>query len=434
VKSLRRRLIVTLWIAVTCVGAASAVIAYLQVSYQARVLLDSQLEQLAALAAGRDTLSVPRTKDGDNDIEVSTWRRDGTLEYASTPLLRTQHASKPGFSEIVLAGQPYRLYAGQIGELHVEVAQPVDVREDQAWAAALAALLPILLLVPLLAIVIALVIRALLQPVRALAGAVARRNAFAAEPLQARGLPLEVAPLVEEINKLLERQRDATQRERDFIADAAHALRTPLAALQLQADVLEGSADPTERASRLADLRSGIQRAARLSAQLLALARTDSDAPLEISAVDLDAALGEAHALYAPAASQAAIELAIDAHSYAQVRADQRGLLLIVGNLLDNALRYTPAHGRVELRAQRNGGSATVEVRDQGPGIAETELPRVFERFRKRADDARSGSGLGLATVQGLVRQLGGTVSLHNRADGHGLIARVSLPCTEQAH
>ncbi len=433
-KSLRRRLFFALLVAVCAVGALSAVVAYQQVNRQAKVLLDSQLEQLAALAAGRDTQSVPRTKDGDNDIAVATWHRDGTLEYASSPLLRQQRATKAGFSEVMLENQPYRLYAGQIGELHVEVAQPVDVREDQALAAALAALLPILLLVPLLAVVIALVLRALLQPVRELSASVARRDAFAAEPLHLRGLPSEVVPLVEEINKLLERQHEASQRERDFIADAAHALRTPLAALQLQADVLDGSPDPAERAARLADLRAGIQRAARLSAQLLALARTDSSAPIEIAAVDLDAALGEAHALYAPAANLAAIELAIDARSHAQVSADQRGLLLIVGNLLDNALRYTPAHGRIELLAKCSGGTATVEVRDQGPGIVESELQGVFERFRRRADDARAGSGLGLATVQSLVRQLGGTVSLHNRADGHGLIARVSLPCSEQAH
>ena len=113
---------------------------------------------------------------------------------------------------------------------------------------------------------------------------------------------------------------------------------------------------------------------------------------------------------------------------------DARRLLLIFGNLLDNALRYTPAHGRVELRALRSGGTATVEVCDQGPGIPDEEIPRVFERFRNAPEDSRAGSGLGLATVQGLVRQLGGSVSLHNRADGAGPDRRVNLPCTDQAH
>jgi two-component system OmpR family sensor kinase len=427
-------LLVALWIAVSCVGALSAVIAYVQVSHYAKDLLDSQLQQLAALAAGRNTQDVPRTEDRDSDIDVATWSRDGTLQYSSSALLHQKRATTQGFSDVILGKEPYRLYAAQLGDLHVEVAQPIDVRNDQAAAAVLAALLPILLLMPVLAIVIALVIRALLQPVRELARTVAQRDAFAAAPLDARDLPSEVAPLVEEINKLLTRQREAAERERTFIADAAHALRTPLAALQLQADVLEGSSDPAERAARLAELRTGIQRATRLSGQLLELAHTESGAQLNGAAVDLDSALQEVHALYDPAAALASIDLALEVHSQACVHTDARRLLLIFGNLLDNALRYTPAHGRIELRALRSGGTATVEVRDQGPGIPDAEMPRVFERFRKAPEDSRAGSGLGLATVQSLVRQLGGSVSLHNRTDGAGLVARVCLPCTEQAH
>jgi two-component system, OmpR family, sensor kinase len=433
VKSLRRRLLVALWIAVCCVGALSAVIAYLQVSHQAKGLLDIQLEQVAQLVAGRDPQSGHVAVSEDSDIEVAIWRRDGTLQYASSPLLHQQRAAAPGFSEVILNGERYRLYATRLAELYVEVAQPVDVRDDQAEAAALAALLPMLLLMPVLAIVIALVIRALLQPVRELASAVARRDAFAEGSLDARGLPSEVAPLVEELNKLLSRQREAAQRERTFIADAAHALRTPLAALQLQADVLEGSPDPTERAARLADLRAGIQRATRLSAQLLELAHTESNVSVDTMAVDLDAALTELYALYDPAATLASIELVLDVHSQAHVHADVRRLLLIFGNLLDNALRYSPAHARIELCARRSDSTATVEVRDQGPGIPEADIPHVFERFRTGPDAQRAGSGMGLATVQSLVRQLGGSVNLLNRADGQGLVARVCLPCTDRA-
>jgi signal transduction histidine kinase len=434
VKSLRRRLLVALWIAVCIVGALSAGIAYLQVSQQARGLLDNQLQQVAQLVAGRGPPGERPAINEDSDIEVGTWQPDGTLQYASSPLLQRPRATAPGFSDVILGAEPYRLYAAQVGELHVEVAQPADARDDQAEAAALSALLPILLLMPVPAIVIALVIRSLLQPVRELAAAVARRDAFAAAPLEARRLPTEVVPLVEEINKLLARQREAAQRERTFIADAAHALRTPLAALQLQADVLDGSTDPGERAARLAELRAGIQRATRLSGQLLDLAHTESDQPLDATAVDLDAALKDVHALYDPAASLASIALTLEAHTQAQVHADARRLLLIVGNLLDNALRYTPAHGRIEVRALRSGAVATVEVSDQGPGIPATEIPRVFERFRRAPEDSRAGSGLGLATVQSLVRQLGGSVSLHNRADGAGLVARVCLPCTNQPY
>ncbi|MBS0580580.1 MAG: two-component sensor histidine kinase [Proteobacteria bacterium] len=426
--SLRRRLLVALWIAVCGVGALSALIAYWQVDREANALLDHQLAQVAAMVAGRDTGSARAAGEDDSDIEVASWRPDGTLQYASSDRVRERHAARAGFSAIRLGQEPYRLYAADIGGQHVEVAQPQDLRDDQAEAAALAALLPILLLLPVLAIVIALVIRALLQPVRALAATVATREAYAEGALATRGLPSEVVPLVDEINKLLARQREAAQRERDFIADAAHALRTPLAALQLQADVLDGSPDPAERAARLADLRAGIRRAARLAAQLLHLARTESGGQSAAAAVDLDVVLEELRALQAPAAERAGVQLVIAAASGARVRGDTRRLLLIFGNLVENALRYSPPASRVEVFAQASGGGATVEVRDEGPGIAAAAMERVFARFGTAPDDRHAGSGLGLATVRSLVHQLGGEITLHNRSDGPGLIARVQLP------
>ena len=116
------------------------------------------------------------------------------------------------------------------------------------------------------------------------------------------------------------------------------------------------------------------------------------------------------------------------------MRADLRRLLLIFGNLLDNALRYTPAHGRIELQRASSGATRRSRCATRVRGSPTRSSAGVFERFRKRADDNRAGSGLGLATVHSLVSQLGGSVTLHNRADGHGLVARVCLPCTDQAH
>ena len=174
------------------------------------------------------------------------------LQYSSSPLLRQPRATVPGFSDVILGEEPYRLYAAQLGDLHVEVAQPVDVRDDQAEAAAVAALLPILLLMPVLAIVIALVIRALLQPVRDLSAAVARRDAFTEGPLDSRGLPAELAPLVEEMNKLLEpaaRSRATRTRvHRRCGARPAHPSGGPAVAGRCAGRF----GDPAERAARLA--------------------------------------------------------------------------------------------------------------------------------------------------------------------------------------
>jgi two-component system OmpR family sensor kinase len=423
--SLRRRLLLSTGLAIAVVGLGCATVAYLLVSDETRTLLDDQLTQIARLAAQTvDGSEIPGR--GDEDIVVSVWGSDQRLKFSTAtgldlPLLPA------GFKEVILKGEPYRVYSTLIAGRHIAVAQPVDIRDDQAEAAALAAFVPLLVLMPVLGIVLALVIRAQLNPVRQLATQVAQRDPFERAGLAASGLPAEVAPLVDEINRLLARQNVAAQRERQFVADAAHALRTPLAALQLQADVLEGATNPEEYAARFSDLRAGIRRAAHLSEQLLQVARSKPSADSEHLPLEVDLVLNEVVDLYQPAAAAAGIRLHLSSDTHATVRADIRRLLLIFGNLVDNALRYTPAGGEVQLRAQRAGDTVQVEVRDQGPGLAPSDLTRVFEPFYRAAGDQSGGSGLGLATVDNLVKELGGHVRLRNRDDGSGLLACVTL-------
>lgn len=424
--SLRRRLLLSSSVAIVVVGLACATIAYRQVSNQTRSLLDDQLMQVARLAA--------QTVDGselqnqsDEDIVVSVWGAERKLSFSSTTRF-TLPLLDPGFSEVPLQAEPYRIYSTIIGGRHIAVAQPVDIRDDQAEAAALAAFLPLLVLMPVLAIVLALVIRALLNPIRRLAAQVARRSPFERHGLVASGLPAEVMPLVDEINRLLTRQNAAADRERQFVADAAHALRTPLAALQLQVDVLEGATSPQEYAARFTDLRAGVRRAAHLSDQLLSLARNKPDVNPQLVRLDVAAVLSEVIDLYQPAAKAAAIVLRSNTETHATIQADSRRLLLILGNLVDNALRYTPPGGEIELRAQRTADTVQIEVQDQGPGLAEAELGRVFEPFYRAAGDQGGGSGLGLATVASLVKELDGGVRLRNRRDRSGLIACITLP------
>ena len=246
--------------------------------------------------------------------------------------------------------------------------------------------------------------------------------------LEAAGLPAEVLPLVDEINRLLARQNAAAQRERQFVTDAAHALRTPLAALQLQADVLEGATNPQEYAARFTDLRAGVRRAAHLSEQLLSVARSEPAVDPQAPAVEVAALLREVLDLYQPAAAAAGVALRLRPDARATVRADARRLLLIFGNLVDNALRYTPAGGEIELRARSAGDRVEIEVLDQGPGLPPAELTRVLEPFYRAAGDPGGGSGLGLATVANLVTELGGRVELRNREERSGLVAGITLP------
>ena len=425
--SLRRRLLLSLGVAVLVAGALSAMLAYDLVNRQTKNLLDNQLQQIAVIVGARG-VNAARPQKTDEDIEIGVWDATGKLEYASTPRLKAPLATASGFSERNLANEPYRIYTEISGGRHIEVAQPVDTRDDQAEAAAAAAFIPVLILLPVLVVVIALVLRALMHPIHEAAASVSRRSVLSSEALQSPTLPMEIAPLMDAISRLLERQGLAVQRDRQFIDDAAHALRTPLTALQLQADVLDGSNYPLERAARLKELKAGVQRIARLVEQLLSLARIESDTESEGRVVVLAETLREVCALYLPAAAAVGVSLEIRADDRATVLADPARVVLMCSNLVDNAVRHSPPGGLITLSAALDGDMVRLEITDEGTGLHPDQFERVFERFYSVPGSNKTGNGLGLATVESVVKQLGGRVSLHNRSDRSGLIARVLLP------
>jgi two-component system OmpR family sensor kinase len=437
VTSLRRQLLMSLWLSLALVGSVCAAFTYLQSRQETNALLDYQMEQVAALlgaqsfSAASPAAIYPRSNvdhDIEDDFIFNVRDAAGNLLYTSQPDVPLPPLNWLGFRTILLAGADYRVFSAASGKQHIAVAQLMELRQETAAGAAFTALLPVVILIPVLGLVIGLVIRRQLQPLRVIAQEVASRPPLAMAPLSVHGLPSELRPLIDEINRLLKRLQDALQLEQRFIADAAHALRTPLAALQLQADVLDGSDDEIERGRRLTALRAGIRRAVRLSNHLLASAHTDPVTSAVRVHSDLDAALTEIWALYQPAAVERQVNLVLDAHSAATVPGDARHLALLAGNLLDNALRYTPAGSVVTLKGFADGDGAHILVEDAGPGLAEAELEKVFERFYRAPGDSTEGSGLGLATVRSIASRLGGTVTLKNRVDRSGLVACITLP------
>ena len=422
---MRRRLVVSLWVVVVLVGASSAIFAYKQAELEAKILLDDQLMQIAGFVVSRG-VHMPRNRDDDESLEIAVWEADGHQSMRSTPFMKTPHMQGAGFTQVRLGGVPYRLYAVEYAGRHVEVAQPMDTRDDAAEGAALASLLPVAVLLPVLALVIALVIRTLLQPVREVAAAVSRRAPLASGALHTGRLPSEIIPLVEEINRLLQRQSAAVEREREFIADAAHALRTPLTALQLQSDVLKDASTPEQREARLAELREGIRRTSRLGAQLLSLARQSMDASAS-DTCDLYSACRAAAAALEPLCRERGVSIGLPPVMTMRCAGSAEQLDVVLGNLLDNALRYAPGGTSIDVSMSAHGGDVTLEIGDRGPGLPEGELEKVFSRFYRAPGDRTEGSGLGLAIVRSIVTSLGGTVRLVNR-EGGGLCAQVTLP------
>jgi two-component system OmpR family sensor kinase len=448
-RSLRRGLTLWLWAALAAVGAVCAGIGIVQAQRETQAQVDYLMQQVAhiianqpfvpGLGSGQTTTdqemlpSIYVRHDRDDDLIVTVRNDAGKLLYASPTNRRLAGGVLPalnqlGFHTVEIGEESFRVFVARSRDLDIQVAQSVDAIHEAERGVALATLLPIGLLLPILAAVIGFAIRRQLRPLSEATATIARRPPLSHDLLPIAGMPTEVRPLIDEINRLLRRLSTAVQREHRFVTDAAHALRTPLTALQLQAEVLEGGSTTEERAARLLELRAGIRRTIRLSEQLLSLARSQSETGPITTTIDLDSTLQETAAHYAASARAKDIDLRIDASSSARVYGNARRLTLIFGNLLDNSLRCTPAGGHIQIRAVSADAVARIEILDEGGGLPAGELEHVLDRFYRGSSNDGSGSGLGLATVDALVKQLDGRVNLENRSDCAGLIATVILP------
>ena len=437
-----------MWAAVGIVGAVCVAVGNWQAHKETQGALDYQMQQVANILAGQDfstavqpgalltpelSPSIHISHDQDDDLIVTVRDAQGRLLYASSSNRQLPGGLLPDFDSLgfrtqKLGGGRYRVFAARTNELRIEVAQSTDVLREAEGGIALATLLPVAILLPVLAVVIGFAIKQQLRPLNAAAENIARRPPLSLDLLADDDMPVEVRPLVDEINRLLRRLRTAVDREQRFVTDAAHALRTPLTALQLQAEILNGGTDAGEKAARLAELRAGIRRVIRLSEQLLSLARSESESgPINVTS-ELDSTLADVAGFYRASAQAREIDLQVEAMSQARVYGNARRLTLIFGNLLDNSLRYTPRGGHIRIRAVTADGHARIQVWDEGPGLPPQDLERVFERFYRGSGEQGIGSGLGLATVQTLVQQLGGSVVLENRVDHSGLVATITLP------
>jgi two-component system, OmpR family, sensor kinase len=396
------------------------------------VLRDYQLRQTAL--ALRDqafgTSAPPQLQGGSDDFDYSiqVWDQDGVSIYYSYPPHVFPNRAQLGFSTVQTGEGPWRVFAIQGRHEVVQVAQPVSRRDQLAAHAALQSLRPFLLLLPLMGGLIWVLVGRGLAPIARLAHALGQRTPTALQPVS-ESVPEEVQPLVSALNDLLSRLSIALQSQRQLVADAAHELRTPLAALLLQTQLVERAEDDAQRAAALAELRLGIERATRVMQQLLTLAREEPDAvrsqrvPLVLDTLLLQAA-APFQALAAARQQQFTVTTA---GLHPTVCGDSASLQTLFANLIDNAVRYTPAGGSVTIRLYEEDGVAVVAVEDSGPGIAPEERERVFDRFYRRPGVQQPGSGLGLAIVRAIAQRHQLQVSLDTAATG-GLVVRVAFP------
>lgn len=431
--SLRRTALLWMTALMVAVGVVSFAVVYELARREAADFLDGQLRQIALNAGDGPAFSKSSStaRDPEDEFVIEIWTVDGTVVRRSPGAPAVPRAPVPGFSVAHADGETWRVYLAEDGRRAVQVSQSMEVRQEMAASAALQAGVPILILIPLTWLVMIWSIGNLARRLRRLADDVARRSLTHREPIPVDGLPSEARPLVEGMNTLTGRLQDALDRQKRFVADAAHELRTPLTALQLQLDELD-TREGTSDAEALARMGAGLRRARRLVEQLLRLARSEEGAPGQAhERVDLRALVTQCVADHVLVASERGVDLGMVAADAVSVAGSSAELGLLFGNLIDNAVRYTPQCGGVDVSVRREGKSFAVEVADTGPGVTEADIPRLFDRFFRAAPPDVEGSGLGLSIAAAVVRRHGFTLSIRNRTDRCGLLARVEGPTYE---
>ncbi|HEV7717373.1 MAG TPA: ATP-binding protein [Arsenicitalea sp.] len=431
--TLRRQLYVSLILMLTAAGIAGGVSAYFVARQEPDAFLDGQLRQIALYvgdvkrpAPPPDSRSQPL--DPEDAIVIQIWDAAGVPVRLSNPAITIPRQAVTGFSDTNAVNDAWRTYTLVSPDRIIQVSQRASVRGELATDSALRAVLPILALIPLSWLVVGGVITRILKPITTLAESVRRRPAGSSQPLELAGLPSEVVPVVAAVNELLGRQHDLLESRQRFIADAAHQLRTPLTALRLQAENLSHAENLDEVAGLVGEIQGGLSRMTTLTSQLLKLARVDQ--PASAAAMkphDLSDIVREVVAEALPLAESLEIDLGLSADEPTPLRCVRDDVRMMIGNLVDNAIRYSQPGGQVDVTVEQRGERVVVTVADTGPGIPEADQARVFDRFFRLPSARSDGSGLGLSIARVIANRASAEITLANRTAGEGLSAEVQF-------
>lgn len=435
--SLRRRLLFLLTGTVLTAWLATALFTYFDARHEIGELFDAHLAQSAGLIAAQLEHEIerdpehqqPRQYQHERKIAFQVWDRQGRLllHSASAPPARLLDLAE-GFGDTTLENQRWRVFSrrDESRRFVVQVGEQYEVRDELAKSVASHLLHPLYLALPALALLIWFAVGSGLAPLAGIAREVARRAPDNLAPIESSQAPQEVSPLLTALNRLFERLRNSLEQERRFTADAAHELRTPLAALKIQAQVALGAKAEAQRSDALAKVLAGTDRATHLVEQLLVLARLDPQAAIAPDRpVELHALAQQGLAEIAPLAARKEIELELAPGGPVLVVGDALLLAVLLRNLLDNAVRYTPAGGVVRVVVDASPQGPQLTVTDSGPGIPEADRARVFERFHRGLGHGEEGSGLGLSIAQRIADLHGARIALVAGDHGQGL--RVSV-------
>jgi two-component system sensor histidine kinase QseC len=437
--SLQTRLLALVLGLVALVWIGTAVTTWFDARHELDELLDSHLAQAAAI------LVAQQVHEGDDDqgVDAPLLHRyasrvafqvfhDGQLVLRSagapaTPIVGAQRSLRSGFATVQIDGSAWRVFAthGAERDVQVYVGEQASSRDSILWAVLRSTLWPMLVALPLLGLAAWWAVYSGMAPLRRLGRTLAQRQAQALEPVALDGAPAEMVPMIAALNGLFGRIGNLLEAERRFTADAAHELRTPIAAIRAQAQVALLESDDALRRGALGKTLQGCDRAARLVDQLLTLSRLETIGPPAMEVVDLGAIARQVVSEVAPKAMARHQSTDFDAAPQCRIEGAETLLAALVRNLVDNAVRYSPASARIAIRVERLDGRVVLTVEDSGPGLSDPQLARLGERFFRVAGNDESGSGLGWSIVQRIAAVHGATLHAQRSARLGGLAVRV---------
>ena len=425
----------------TLVWLGAALMTWSDTRHEVDELLDGHLAQAAALLLVQQTRA-----DADDVVDAPSphkYAPDVTFQVFHNGQLTTRSANaqtsplsseRAGFATVILLdGGEWRVFGMRDDENDVQVfvGEQTDSRDEIVWGVIRNILVPLMFALPLLALLLWWAVRQGLAPLRQLSQVLGQRQAQALEPVVLDKVPTEMQPLVESLNALFERIAKMLAFERRFTADAAHELRTPIAAIRAQAQVALGAGtDAAQREHALQSTLIGCDRATRLVLQLLTLARLEETPAISSASVDLSALAQRVAADLAPTALAHQQSLELEATSPCAVTGDELLLGVLLRNLIDNALRYSPDGARVCVCVTTESGQAVLRVEDSGPGMTEQEMAHLGERFYRVLGHTQPGSGLGWSIIKRIVDVFSAQVQVSRAPLLGGLAVTVRWPAT----
>ena len=439
-ESAQLRLSVALSLTIVLVAVAASAFVFVSALDEAHELQDDTLRQVAMLYDRQHmTLHYPEGPALEGDDEESRviiqHLADGSQALANgdeTLPLPLPATLVDGLATVNVGGEAFRVlvHSTSRGE-RIAVAQEVGARDKDARESAWRSLLPFLILFPVLLLVVGDLVRKLFRPIASLAAEIDRRGEQLLHPIDEQHLPAEVRPFVVAINRLLTRVAQAMDGQRRFVADAAHELRSPMTALSLQAERLAACSLQVSARERLLPLCQGIERSRQLIDQLLSLAAAQAAVPRPQARIGVHAVYRRVLEDLLPLAEQKHLDIGVEDSADVQLLINPMDLFTLIKNLVDNAIRYTPAGGTIDLCLAQTDTCVCLQVKDSGPGISVEEHDRVFDPFYRTLGSGETGSGLGLSIVRAIAERVGAKVALGftDETSRRGLCVSLWFPC-----